>query len=573
MLFRNDCNLQIPMIKNFTFIENHFPNIKLEMTKSIRILHFHALILLFSLSPTIVNSQNIFPDKGTYDGMIGTDKIVLVAESANSEFLKGYFVLNHGKAVEESHSFLLNNSGQRPIFQSDLYLGKLKSTKNSDTTFDGTLTLLNKKRRFFFWRPKVNLSFIRRPEVQAKPNERYKNEIFSNVELKSNLLYGKAKGYWTSSPYTDEPYINTLSKGLIQSFKDPELLDLNLDVYYPKTDVFKNRPLVMLIHGGAFYIGSKESAAEKSLATTLAKRGYVVASIDYRLGFKLLASDIELSGYRAIQDANAALRFLAHNAKGLGIDPNQIYVGGTSAGGVASLNVAFINNDELPLRIQEAIKQGTLSKIEESGNKYNETFKIKAVANMWGAVSDLNIIDQDEKTSVISIHGTADNIVPFEYDFPFKNSLMVNRLIMDKMYGSKLIHDRLKILGNRNKLVSLIRLNHEPELDNYNTLNQYMDTITNQVSQFFYEETAPEVKLPSSQLTVSENSPLKSIYYEVINGSPVQIIVDGGVKANADPLDATVIWIKNEEKRQLSIQTTNKFGAWNTKVFPVTLTK
>lgn len=543
------------------------------MKKQVVILYLQSFLLFFFLCHSVLLAQNIFPEKGTYDGKIGNDHIVMVAETDNSDLLKGYFVLNRGKAVEESHSFSLSNSGAGLFFQSDLYVGNVKKGNYNKSSFDGTLTLLNKKKRFFFFRPKASLSFVRRPEVLINPNERYQKEIFDQVEVKSDLLYGKAKGYWTNSPYSDEPYITTLSKGLVKSFKETDLLDLELDIYYPKTDNFKNRPLVMLIHGGAFYIGSKESAVEKALATTLAKRGYVVASIAYRLGFKLLASDIELSGYRAIQDGKAALRFLAHNAKGLGIDPNQIYVGGTSAGGVASLNLAFMDSDELPERIQEAIKQRRIGSMEASGNKYDETYTIKAVANMWGAVSDLNMIDPDEKVSVLSIHGTADEIVPFEYDFPFKNSLMVNRMIMDKMYGSKPIHDRLQILGIRNRLISLIGMNHEPELDNFNTLNKYMDTISYQVSRFFYEETAPSVMLPPSQLTVSEKADLKTIYYEVNNGSLVKILVDGGVKAKADPNDATVIWIRNTDKRELIFEISNKFEAWNRKVFPVNLVK
>jgi hypothetical protein len=432
---------------------------------------------------------------------------------------------------------------------------------------------MNKRRRFLFWRQKVEVSLKRRPEVHFTPTERYQKEIFSNVEVKSDLVYGKARGLWTRSPYSDEPYITTLSKGLVKSFNDPELMDLKLDVYYPKADTFKNRPLVMLIHGGAFYIGSKESAAEKSLATSLAKCGYLVASIDYRLGFKLTPSDVELSAYRAVQDAHAALRFLAHNAAGLGIDPQQVYVGGTSAGAVASLTVAFMDNDERPERILEAEKEGTVTKIEASGNKYTEKFEIKAVANMWGAVADLNIIDRDEKISVLSIHGTADGIVPYNYDHPFQNSLYVNRLLMDKMYGSKPIHERLQILGNRNRLISLNGLGHEPELDNYKTLNRYMDTISYQVTKFFYEETAPVVVLPPKQLIVSEDSDLKSIYYEVNNGHPVQITVTGGVKVNADQTDATIIWFKNSSNRQLNILTTNKFEAWNEKSFEVNLVK
>jgi alpha/beta superfamily hydrolase len=531
------------------------------------------LLLINLLAAYISYAQSITPGRGIYDGKIGNDQLILVADKADSSLLKGNFVQNRGKAVEESHFFILNTSGSKPIFQSDIYTGKMKASKIGLSGFEGRLTLLNGKRRFLFWRPKVDLSFTQRPEVQATPTKRYQDEIFPTVEVRKDLLYGKAKGYWTHSPYSDEPYITTLSKGLVKAFNDPELLDLKMDVYYPKTDLFKNRPLVMLIHGGAFYIGSKESACEKALATSLAKRGYLVASIDYRLGFKLTPSDIELSAYRAIQDANAALRFLAHNAQGLGIDPSQVYIGGTSAGAVASLNTAFMKNDERPKRILEAGLAGKLGKIEESGNKYTETFAIKAVINMWGAVSDINIIDRDENIAVLSIHGTADDIVPFENDYPFRNSLMINRLVMDKMYGSKPIHDRLQILGIRNKLVSLDGLGHEPELATYNTLNNWMDTISTHVSRFLYEETAPEVTLPSSQLTISEHADLKSFYFEVNNGLLVQISATGGVKTKADPTDSSVIWFKDAEKKELIFLTRNKFEAWNTKAFPVKITK
>lgn len=150
---------------------------------------------------------------------------------------------------------------------------------------------------------------------------------------------------------------------------------------------------------------------------------------------------------------------------------------------------------------------------------------------------------------------------------------MINRLIMDKMYGSKVIHDRLNLLGNRNRLISLIGMNHEPELDNFNTLNHYMDTITDHVSRFFYEETAPLVKLPASQLTVSEKAELKPFFFEVNNGDLVQLSVTGGVKTNADPKDASVIWLKEAPQKELHLLTKNKFEAWNSQTFKVTTTK
>gem|GEM_PF-308277 len=569
---------QIFKVKKYIF--NTFAVLKVTTNKYVIMISskiHHSFRLLFCSVTILLGihafAQEKFPDKGIYDGKIGNDQLILMADQSDSTILRGNFVLNRGKAVEESHPFLLNVSGSQPIFQSDLYVGPIKTANINSSSLSGKLTLLNKKRRFFFWRQKADLSFTRRPEIKVNPTERYQKEIFSNIEVKSDQIYGKAKGLWTRSPYSDDPYITTLSKGLIKSFKDPEMLDLKLDIYYPKADVFKSRPLVMLIHGGAFYIGSKESACEQTLASSLAKCGYLVASIDYRLGFKLTPSEIELSAYRAVQDAHAALRFLSHNAKGLGIDPNQVYVGGTSAGAVASLNVAFMNNDERPARILAESKSGVLANIEDSGNKYKETFEIKAVANLWGAVADLNILDSDEKISVLSIHGTADEVVPFENDYPFRNSLMVNRLIMDKMYGSKSIHDRLKIMGNRTRLVALDGLGHEPELETYNTLNHYMDTITYQVTKFFYEETAPKVFLPKSQLNISGNDKIKPVYFEVNNGSAINISVKGGVKVNANPTESSIIWFKNTDIRNLNILTNNKFEAWNSETFPVEILK
>ena len=541
---------------------------------STRILSFALTFIisnLYFLFP--VSAQKVDKSSGIYDGNIGNDKVILVAESEDPVFMKGYFVLNRGKAVEEVHPFSVDFSGSKPFLQSDLFVGPMKQAFNDSLEWSGTLKLMNKKKRFLFFRPKAEFDLVLRPEVNAKPSERYQKEVFDNIEVKTDITYGKAYGYWTRSPYSDDPYIVTLGKGLIKTFKENELLDLKLDLYFSRTDLLKKRPVVMLIHGGAFYIGSKESVCEQALAMALAKRGYFVASIDYRLGFKTAPADIEMSGYRAIQDAHAALRFLAHHAEGIGIDPNQVYVAGTSAGGVASLNVAFMDNDERPKRILENEQKGLVSKIEESGNRFTETFTIKAVANMWGAVSDLNIIDTDEKIPVLSIHGTNDIVVPFEYDFPFRNSLMLNRMIMDKMYGSKPIHDKLNSLGIRNRLIALPGLGHEPQLDTYNKLNNYIDTLIFHTTKFFYEETAPSVFLPAGQHTVKANSPLKSIYYEVSNGAVVEVWTEGGVKANSNPFDATVIWFDKAENRKLKILSANRFDAWNLREFAVEVVK
>ena len=84
-----------------------------------------------------------------------------------------------------------------------------------------------------------------------------------------------------------------------------------------------------------------------------------------------------------------------------------------------------------------------------------------------------------------------------------------------------------------------------------------------------YEETAPTVFLPVNQLAVKSSSPLKSIYYEVSNGAVVEVWAEGGVKANSNPTDATIIWFDKDENRKLKIVSANQFDAWSVKVFPV----
>ena len=532
-----------------------------------------TFVLLILIIPNYISAQNNDQFRDIQDGNIGDDQLIVITESVSQNFHKGFFVLNRGKAVEEVHPFSIDLTSKNPFLQSDLFVGPVKTVFKDSINWKGKLKLVNRKKRFLFFHPKVNFDLALRPKTDIIPGKRYQHEIFDSVEVKSNLVYGKALGYWTSSPYSDEPYIVTLGKGIIKTFKDDQPLDLKLDLYFSRTDTLKKKPLVMLIHGGAFYIGSKESACEQALAFALAKRGYIVASIDYRLGFKPTQSDIQMGAYRAIQDAHAALRYLSHHSNGIGFDPDHIYVGGTSAGAVASLNVAFMTNDERPDRILENEKKGLVKKIEEAGNLYKETFSIKGVANMWGAVGDLDIIDPDEKIPVLSIHGTADDVVPFDYDFPFKNSLMVNRVIMNKMYGSKPIHDRLNSLGIRNRLVALQGLGHEPELEKFNKLNNYMDTLIFHTTKFFYEETAPQLFLPVGQLSVAAVSPLKSIYYEVLNGSVVEIQAEGGVKANANPTDATIIWYDKAENKKLRIISVNKFDAWGINEFHINVVR
>ena len=61
------------------------------------------------------------------------------------------------------------------------------------------------------------------------------------------------------------------------------LYNLGVDVYQAVGDEAQERPLIFLAHGGSFIAGSRSDAFIVSTANKLAKRGYVVAAISYRL--------------------------------------------------------------------------------------------------------------------------------------------------------------------------------------------------------------------------------------------------------------------------------------------------
>ena len=56
-----------------------------------------------------------------------------------------------------------------------------------------------------------------------------------------------------------------------------------MDIYLPDGDTATNRPVIIFIHGGSFYAGDKSQTDCEDFCRAFAKRGYVTASVNYRL--------------------------------------------------------------------------------------------------------------------------------------------------------------------------------------------------------------------------------------------------------------------------------------------------
>jgi len=153
---------------------------------------------------------------------------------------------------------------------------------------------------------------------------RYRDQVFSNVSITSDLKYGQA------------PDANN----------NP--VDLKLDLYQPTGDTQTLRPALVWVHGGSFSGGDKTNFVPVDVANTFSKMGYVVVSINYRLlgsGCVANPSNCTVAALEAQHDAQAAVRWLRSNAATYKIDPSRIGIGGESAGAITATLVGLHSED------------------------------------------------------------------------------------------------------------------------------------------------------------------------------------------------------------------------------------
>ncbi len=99
---------------------------------------------------------------------------------------------------------------------------------------------------------------------------------------------------------------------------------LHLDLFRPLDSSQTLHPAVLLLHGGGWRSGDKQM--EWPMAQHLAARGYVTATIEYRLSPEALYP-------AAVHDVKAAIRWVRKHAREYTIDPSRIALYGCSAGG------------------------------------------------------------------------------------------------------------------------------------------------------------------------------------------------------------------------------------------------
>jgi acetyl esterase/lipase len=215
-----------------------------------------------------------------------------------------------------------------------------------------------------------------------------------------------------------------------------------LDLYLPTTASANPLPLIVWIHGGGWWAGSKAGCPPAKWV----RDGYAAASVEYRFSRKAVFP-------AQIQDCQAAIRWLRANSAKYNIDPDHIGVWGGSAGGhlVALLGTsggkhAFApigGNEDTSDRVQAVcdffgpadfntvMSQVTADKTVKNIFKFNTPgdpystligVHLGSDEEKGAAVSPVHYVSSDNPPFLI-MHGTADTLVPFAQSVELRDAL------------------------------------------------------------------------------------------------------------------------------------------------------
>ena len=286
-----------------------------------------------------------------------------------------------------------------------------------------------------------------------------------DVTVERDVPYGTADGYYTHAPVGDG---KSTFKLLFHSGV-PKPVTLEMDIYRPAGEPDAPRPLLLMMHGGSFFIGHKAEPGQAGWCRHFASLGYVAVSIDYRLGFHARKQEIREAEFRALEDADAALEYL-FGREDLRIDRNRVFVAGTSAGAMTALNLAFRLYGNGPMK-------------EVRPRLHREDFCIRAVANLWGSVHDLSVLE-NASVPILSFQSENDPVMPYDYGYPLG---FAGRLLSDPMYGTHAVYERARELGLRAEHHPCREARHRLHLDDAMEYTDRFYEIRDAMVKFFAE--------------------------------------------------------------------------------------
>ena len=218
---------------------------------------------------------------------------------------------------------------------------------------------------------------------------------------------------------------------------------LDLDIYQYIKDPKVLQPVMIFVHGGGFYAGTRKEDNIHHFCEEVAKSGYTVLNISYRLYLKgrsfhcSMPNSEKINAFRtAVSDLRTSTQWLLDQTE-YSIDPNNVYIAGSSAGAEAVLHAGYWDAAEMNL----------------DETQLNDSFDYAGILAFAGAMVDTTLINKQNNVPLLMYHGTCDPLVP--YGSAIHHFCPENSVGGLPLHGSKSIMERQHNLGGSYKLVSV----------------------------------------------------------------------------------------------------------------------
>jgi para-nitrobenzyl esterase len=286
---------------------------------------------------------------------------------------------------------------------------------------------------------------------------RYSSDVYTNVTTATGITYGS----------------NTNYLGNTQS--------LTLDIYQATGDTSVARPLIIWVHGGSFIGGTSADVDVSSLSSHFAKKGFVCASINYRLGMNSVDSTNAIYAViRAVQDVKAAVRFFRKDraiTNTYKIDTANIFIGGSSAGAIAVLHAVYLKRDCQIYPYINAAKLAQLGGLNGTSGNPGYSNSVKGVISLCGALATYGLMEVGD-VPLCSMHGTADQTVIYG------RGVVNPGVALMYLDGSRVIYKQATTIGVQNNFYTFVGAKHVPYAGNTTAQLAYMDTTVNFVRDY-----------------------------------------------------------------------------------------
>lgn len=270
--------------------------------------------------------------------------------------------------------------------------------------------------------------------------------------VEADVKYASVMGYWSRTDSVDRL---PLWKMLFWTWRKRPV-DLMMDIYTPEEDSSGSRPLLLMLHGGSFLFGNKGETGQVQWCRHFASLGYVAVSMDYRLGFRLKKGGLGSAEKEAVEDAAGALAYLL-GREDLRIDPDRVFVAGTSAGGAVAMGLAYDPPRNMP------------------------PCRIRAVGDLWGYIHDLSLL-ANTRVPVIAYQSEQDPVVPYDQGYP-----MGLKCLSEYTYGTYSTCRKAEELGIPSEHHPCPEKGHRLHLDKQGRLTPRFFEIRQGMTAFFAE--------------------------------------------------------------------------------------